>query len=145
MISEPLLWPFLGSLFFIGITPFSISLPPSQQPSQPLAVEPPMFSSYRPWGSRPAAVVVEAFHTVKTTALCKTAAYIVPINLPQVPLRSSCADLHTCGNLKAIRDCTHPYALLKGSASQLTRPTCHCTSGLYLHTLPRVVSSDHVP
>ena len=145
MISESLLWPFLGNLVFIGITPFSTSLPPSQQPPQPLAVEPPTFSSCRPWGFGPAAAVVEEFHTAKTTALCMTAAYIVPINLPHVPLRSSCADLHTCGNLKAIRDCTHPHASLKGFASQLTRPMCHCTSGLYLHALPRVASADHVP
>ena len=49
MISEPLLWPFLSSLVFISVTPFPTSLSPSQQPLQPLAVEPPTSSSRRPW------------------------------------------------------------------------------------------------
>ena len=49
MVSEPLLWPFLSSLVFISVTPFSTSLPPSQQPPQPFAVEPPTSSSHRPW------------------------------------------------------------------------------------------------
>ena len=145
MISEPLLWHFLGSLVFIGITPFSTSLLPSQQPPQPLVVEPPKFSSCRAWGSRPPAAIVVVFHTAKTTTLCLTTTYIAPINFPQVPLISSYADLHTYGNLKAIRDFMHPHAPLKGSASQLTCPTWHSTSGLYLRVLPRVLSSDHVP
>ena len=45
MVSNPLLWPFLSSLVFIGVTPLSTSLPPSQQSPQPLAVEPPTSSS----------------------------------------------------------------------------------------------------
>ena len=49
MVSEPLLWPFLSSLVFISMTPFSTSLPPSQQPPQPLAVEPSTSSNHRPW------------------------------------------------------------------------------------------------
>ena len=49
MVSEPLLWPFLSSLVFISVTSFSTSLPPSQQPSQPLAVEPSTSSNHRPW------------------------------------------------------------------------------------------------
>ena len=52
MVSGPLLWPFLSSLAFISVTPFFFSstlLPPSQQPSQPFAVEPPTSSSRRPW------------------------------------------------------------------------------------------------
>ena len=49
MVSEPLLWPFLSSLVFISVTPFSTSLPPSQQPPQPFVVEPPTSSSRRPW------------------------------------------------------------------------------------------------
>ena len=49
MISEPLLWPFLSSLVFISVTPFPTSLSPSQQPPQPLAVEPSTSSSCRPW------------------------------------------------------------------------------------------------
>ena len=52
MVSEPLLWPFFSSLVFISVTPFfffSTSLPPSQPPSQPFAVEPPTSSSRRPW------------------------------------------------------------------------------------------------
>ena len=49
MVSEPLLWPFLSSLVFISVTSFSTSLPPSQQPPQPLAVEPSTSSNHRPW------------------------------------------------------------------------------------------------
>ena len=49
MISEPLLWHFLSSLIFISVTPFSTSLPPSQQPTQPFAIEPPTSPSRRPW------------------------------------------------------------------------------------------------
>ena len=49
MVSEPLLWPFLSSLVFIGVTPFSTSLPPSQQPPQPFAVEPSTSTSRRLW------------------------------------------------------------------------------------------------
>ena len=49
MVSEPLLWPCLSSLVFISVTPFSTSLPPSQQPPQPLVVEPPTSSNRRPW------------------------------------------------------------------------------------------------
>ena len=50
MVSESLLWPFLSSLVFIRVTPFFFtSLPPSQQPPQPFAVEPPTSSSRRPW------------------------------------------------------------------------------------------------
>ena len=49
MVSESLLWPFLSNLVFISMTPFSTSLPPSQQPPQPLAVEPPTSSNRRLW------------------------------------------------------------------------------------------------
>ena len=49
MVSEPLLWPFLSSLVFIGVTPFSISLLPSQQLLQPLTVEPPTSSNRCLW------------------------------------------------------------------------------------------------
>ena len=49
MVSDPLLWPFLSSLVFISVTPFSTSLLPSQQSPQPFAVEPPTSSSRRPW------------------------------------------------------------------------------------------------
>ena len=46
MVSKPLLWPFLSSLVFIGVTPLSTSLPPSQQSPQPLVVEPSTSSSH---------------------------------------------------------------------------------------------------
>ena len=49
MVSEPLLWSFLSSLVFISMTPFSTSLPPSQQPPQPFTDEPSTSSSRRPW------------------------------------------------------------------------------------------------
>ena len=49
MVSEPLLWPFLSSLVFISVTSFLTTLPQSQLPPQPLAVEPPTSSSRRPW------------------------------------------------------------------------------------------------
>ena len=72
-------------------------------------------------GSRPTATVVEEFHTIKTTAFCIIVVNITPINFLQVPLRSSCTDLHTYGSLEAIRDYTRLHALLKGSTPQLTR------------------------
>ena len=50
MVSKPLLWPFLSNLVFISVTSFLLlTLPPSQLPPQPLAVEPPTSSSRRPW------------------------------------------------------------------------------------------------
>ena len=49
MVSEPLLWPFLSNLVFISVTPFSTSLPPSQQPPQPFVVEPPTSPNRCPW------------------------------------------------------------------------------------------------
>ena len=49
MVSKPLLWHFLSSLIFISVTPFSTSLPPSQQPLQPFAIEPPKSPSRCPW------------------------------------------------------------------------------------------------
>ena len=51
MVSEPLLWFFISSFVFISVTPFSFStsLPPSQPPPQPFAVEPLTSSSRRPW------------------------------------------------------------------------------------------------
>ena len=94
MVSEPLLWLFLSSLVFIGVTPFSTSLSPSQQPLQPWTSNIFQPSSL---GSEPTAAAVEEFHTAKTTALCIVAANIAPINFLQVPLRSSCADIQTHG------------------------------------------------
>ena len=49
MVSESLLWPFLCNLVFIGVTPFSILLLPSQQSPQPFAVEPLTSSSHCLW------------------------------------------------------------------------------------------------
>ena len=49
MVSEPLLWSFFNSIVFISVTPFSTSLPLSQQSPQPLVVEPPTSSSHYPW------------------------------------------------------------------------------------------------
>ena len=47
MVSKPLLWPFLRSIVFISWL-LSTLLPPSQQPSQPFAVEFPTSSSRPP-------------------------------------------------------------------------------------------------
>ena len=49
MVSEPLFWPFLSSPVFISVAFFLTTLLPSQLLPQPLAVEPPMYSSRRPW------------------------------------------------------------------------------------------------
>ena len=49
MALKLLLWPFLSSLVFISVTPFSTSLPPSQQPPQSFTIEPPTSSNHRPW------------------------------------------------------------------------------------------------
>ena len=51
MVSKSLLWPFLSNLVFISVTPFSTSLPPSQQLPQPFAVEPSTSPSRCPWVS----------------------------------------------------------------------------------------------
>ena len=49
MVSDPLLWPFLSSLVFIGVTSFLTSLLPTQQSLQPIAVEPLTSSSHCLW------------------------------------------------------------------------------------------------
>ena len=42
-------------------------------------------------------------------------------------------------------DRTRLHAPLKVFEQQPMRPTRHCTSGLYIHVLPRAASLDHAP
>ena len=74
-----------------------LTLPPSQLPPQPIAVEPPTSSSRRPWVPDLQPPSFRSFTLQQTTALCITAANIAPISFLKVPLRSSCADLHIRG------------------------------------------------
>ena len=48
---------------------------------------------------------------------------LAPIMFLQVPLRSSSADLPSCGNLTIIEAATHPHAPLEDSMQELTRST----------------------
>ena len=74
-------------------------------------------------GSGLAGVFVKEFHTAQTTTIWITAANIAPITFVNVPLKSSCADLHTRGTLDAIGDYTRPHTPFKGSVPLITRPT----------------------
>ena len=74
-------------------------------------------------GSGLAAAVVKEFHTAQTTTIWITTANIAPITFVKVPLKSSCADLHTRGTLDAIGDYTLPHTPFKGSVPLITRPT----------------------
>ena len=92
-----------------------------------------------------AAAVVKEFHTAQTTALCITAANIALIMFVKVPLRSSCADLHTRGSLDAIENCMRPHALFKGSVSLIMRPTRLPRTTTHLGFLSRTATSGHAP
>ena len=58
---------------------------------------------------------------------------LAPIMFLQVPLRSSSADLPSCGNLTIIEATTHPHALPENSARDLMRSTRR-------HAPPRAVT-----
>ena len=143
MVSEPLLWPFLSSLVFIGVTPFSTSLSPSQQLSQPLAVEP----------SIPA--IILGFWT------CNRHRWGVSHYKDHCPLHHRCkycSDYVSEGTTEIVlRWSTHsgkpqshqrPHAppcrskVLFRSSHASTR---RCTSGLFLHALHLQVTRLHTP
>ena len=95
MISEPLLWPFLSSLVFIGVTPFSTSLPPSQQSPQPLAIEPLTSSSHclrvpdlQPLSLR-SPTPHRSLHMSLNRSLPSRAAWISCVNAPRAVQSSS--------------------------------------------------------
>ena len=131
MVSEPLLWPFLSSLVFISVTPFSPSLPPSQQPPQPLTVEPPTSSNRRPW-------VLDLQSPLRSFTFHRPLPFASPL---QILLRLRLWRYHW--------DCLAPiYILVEPSTpSKIARAiqrfcsanhapsTCHCTSGFSLMRL----------
>ena len=132
MVSKPLLWPFLSSLIFIGVTP---SLLPSQQLPQPLAVEPPTSSSccLRVPDLQP---LLLRSPTPQTTACVVTAVYIALIAFLEVSLRSSSADLHVGESLVVTGDAmpsrttqrfcvSAPCAVLNSNWRHLWRHQCH--------------------
>ena len=148
MVSEPLLWYFLSSLVFISVTSFfnnASAITTAVAASRRWTTDVIQPSSL---GSRPAAAVVKEFHTAQNTALCITTVNIAPITFLKVPQRSSCADLHICGNLDAIGDCTrHSKLLFRWSCATRapTRRSFFSRASTRRHAPPRVVTRPHVP
>ena len=111
MVSEPLLWPFLSSLVFLSVTPFSFNIASAITTT---------VAAFRRWtvdviqssslGSGPAAAVVKEFHTAQTTAARITVTNIAPIAVLNLPQRSSRADLQNHGRFNVIGDRTRPHA-----------------------------------
>ena len=99
MVSEPLLWLFLGSHVFISIILDSQLLPPLQLLLQPFAVKPLTRFSHRLWFRTCSRRHSESRDHCQSVA----AVILAPIVFLQVPLRSSSADLPSRGNLTIIR------------------------------------------
>ena len=144
MVSEPLLWPFISSLVFISVTPFSTSLPPSQQLPQPLAVEPSTSSNHRPWD-------LDLQPPLRSFTFHRPLPFASPL---QILLRLRLWRYHW--------DCLAPiYILVEPSTpSKIARAvqrfcsadhapsTRHCTSGfslMRLHVPQLQVTRSHVP
>ena len=96
---------------------------------QPLAVELPTSSSHRPWVPDLQPPSLRSFTLHRPLPFASTLQNIAPIMFVKVPLRSSCADLHTYGSLNAIGDYTRPHAPL------------HIQ--VFPHALPRAATSGH--
>ena len=132
MVSEPLLWHFLSSIVFIGVTPFSTSLPLSQQPPQPLAVEPLKSSSCCPWVSNLQPPSLRSFILQRPLPFASPPQILLRLHFwryhwdrltsiytlveASKPSETSCAPTH------------HSKVLFRSA-----RPsTCHYSSGLFL-------------
>ena len=129
MVLEPLLWPFLSNLVFISVTPFSTSLPPSQQPPQPFAIEPPTSPSHRPW------VPDLQSPSLRSFTLHKPLPFVSPL---QTLLRLRFWRYH--------RDRLTPiHKIVKASTpSETARAPTRRSKFLYgWSRAPRAVSSDH--
>ena len=134
MVSEPLLWLFLGSPVFINIILDSQLLPPLQLLLQSFAVKPLTCFRHRLWFRTCSRCQLESRDHCQTIA----AVILAPIVFLQVPLRSSSADLPSRGNLTIIGAPTRPHALPKESAQQLTH-------SLRRHAPPGSVMRFHTP
>ena len=131
MVSELLLWPFLSSLVFISVTPFSTSLPPSQQPPQPFAVEPLTSPSRRPWVSDLQPPLWRSFTLHRL-----------------LPLASSLQTLLQLRFWSYHRDRLVPiYKIVKASTPSETARAAQsfCTVDHALHTPPCASRLRHVP
>ena len=131
MVLEPLLWPFRSSLVFISVTPFSTSIPPSQQPPQPFAVEPLTSPSLCPW------VLDLQPPSLRSFTLHKPLPFASPL---QTLLRLRFWRYH--------RDRLAPiYKLVKASTPSETAraPTRHSKFLYDWSRAPRVVSSNQAP
>ena len=132
MVSEPLLWPFLSSLVFISVTPFSTSLPSSQQPPQLFAIEPLTSSSRRPW------VLDLQPPSLRSFTLHRPLPFASPL---QTLLRLRFWRYHR-DRLALI------YKLVKASTPSetlLCAAQSFCMVDHTPHAPPRAVSSDHTP
>ena len=139
IVSEPLLWPFLSSLVFLSVTPFSFNI---------VFAITTTVAAFRRWtadvihpsslGFGPATVVVKEFHTAQTTAARITVTNIAPIAVLNLPQRSSRADLQNRGRFNVIGDRMRRHAPLKFSERLITRSTCR-------QDPPRAVTRLHAP
>ena len=139
MVSEPLLWPFLSSLIFLSVTPFSFNIA-SAIITTVAAFHRWTFDVIQPssLGSGPAAAVVKKFHTARTTAARITITNIAPIAVLKLPQRLSRADLQNRERFNVIGDRTRPYAPLKVSERLITH-------SMRLHTPPGPSTRRHAP
>ena len=140
-VSEPLLWPFLSSLVFIGVTPFPTSLSPSQQLSQPLAIEPSMSSSHHPW------VLDLQPPSLRSFTLQRPLPFASPLQI-LLQLRfwryhwDRLALIYTLGEASKPSETACSPVPLKGSVSQLT--CLHAPLHVWVVS-PRTASSSHAP
>ena len=144
MVLEPLLWLFLGSLVFIGIILDSQLLPPLQLLLQPFAVTPLTRFSHRLWFQTCSRRHSESRDHCQTIA----AVILASIVFLQVPLRSSSANLPSCGNLTIIGAPTRRHTSPKDSAQKLKRSTRrHAPPGSVTrrHAPPGSVTRRHAP
>ena len=107
---------FLGSSVFIGIILDSQLLPPLQLLLQPFAVKPLTCFSHHLWFRTYSSRHLESWDHCQIVA----AVILASIVFLQVPLRSSSADLPSCGNLTIIGAPTRPHASPKYSAQNPT-------------------------
>ena len=132
MVSESLLWPFLSSIVFIGVTPFSTSLPLSQQPLQPLAVEPLKSSSRCPWVSNLQPPSLRSFILQRPLPLASPPQILLRLHFWRYHwdcLTSIYTLVEASKPSETSRAPTHHSKVLFRSARASTR---HYTSGLFL-------------
>ena len=148
MVSEPLLWPFLSSLIFIGVTQFSTYLPPSQQPSQPLAIEPLTSSNHRPWVPDLLLLSLSSFTPQRTLPFASPPWILLLLIFYKYHWDRLALMYRLMEASKPSKTARSPTSRSKVLSCNLRAPRTsmhHCTSGLYFHVLPRAASSGHMP